>query len=476
MKFLKKSLAVILAVLMISGTFTCFAAELNSDAVSEHYGQYKNYLLLGDSVASGYRDQVTDNDTAYNRANNETTYWRVPGSYGDVLANAIIEDGSMTAFAAPGFRTVEIRYMLEDDFAANCNDPYLFHPAQLYVYEDYGYLPGDERIRQAYKDAIKESDLITLGVGGNDWGAYLGWVVADLMEKENSADKYIQMIKDVLEKNDVDMGTIEKFVEIAHLAGVLPSLLTEIPKALEYGLGGFYENWDIMIQDIYDLNPDTTLMVVGMSDNGIKGKYFDYNGVEGENVESGEQDPAVKEATAKITELIMSIANKPMIEGAEKFGYTYVDVHGATYVDSHPDADGHAFIANKIIEALPDADIFNKFEDVTPGHKCYKEIEYVVKNSIMFGTSETMFSPDDNLTQGDFSKALNAISGNYEITDSADAVSRINFAIEMLMNAPKDGITGWINSIMLTIEIILGGFGEITRAQAAWYICKYIKL
>lgn len=47
-KILKNSLAVLLAVLMLSGSFTCFAAvELNQDAVNLHYGQYKNYVLLG---------------------------------------------------------------------------------------------------------------------------------------------------------------------------------------------------------------------------------------------------------------------------------------------------------------------------------------------------------------------------------------------------------------------------------------------
>lgn len=55
------------------------------------------------------------------------------------------------------------------------------------------------------------------------------------------------------------MTTIESVVEIAHLAGALPELLETIPAALEYGLSTFYRNWDIMIQDIYDLNPDVTL-------------------------------------------------------------------------------------------------------------------------------------------------------------------------------------------------------------------------
>ncbi len=476
MKLLKKTFAVLLSVLMLSSTFTCFAAELNNEAVNEHYGQYKNYLLLGDSVASGYRDEMSDNDKAFNKANNETTYWRVPGSYADVLANAIVENGSMTAFAGPGFRTIEIRYMLEDDFAATCDDEYLFHPAQLYVYEDYGYEPGDERIRQAYKDAVKEADLITLGVGGNDWGAYLGWVIADIMEKENVADKYVAMLKETLSKNDMGLGIIEQLVDVAHTAGVIPELLSAVPSELYYGLSSFYKNWDIMIQDIYDLNPDVTLMVMGMSDNSLKGSYFDYNGVEGEKIETEEQDPITAQATAKIIEFIMSVGNKPMIDGAEKFGYTYVDTTGATYVDSHPDADGHVFMANKIIEALPDADIFNKFEDATPTHKYYKAIEYVVKNGYMNGTDETTFSPDENLTKAQLSEILNVITGDYEITDSADKVSKISFAFSMLSNVPKSGIVSWVKSLALTIKLAFSGFGSLTRGEAAKYIMQYTTL
>ena len=177
--FLKASFAVVLVLAIISSTFTCFAAGLNQKAVKEHKGQFKKYVLLGDSVASGYRDVTCDGDDAYNKSYQETTYCRVPGSYADVLTKAIIEDNTMTAFAAPGFRTIEIRYMLEDDFDEA--DEYMFHPAQLNTVGD----AGSEEFRAAYKKAIAEADLITLGVGGNDWGAYLGWVISDIFEKEN---------------------------------------------------------------------------------------------------------------------------------------------------------------------------------------------------------------------------------------------------------------------------------------------------
>lgn len=475
---MKKTLRIILTTILVfalcAGFMPCFAADLNTEAVNLHKGQYKNYLLLGDSVASGYRDQITDNDREFNRANQETVYYRVPGSYADVLANAIVEDGSMTAFAAPGFRTIEIRYMLEDDFTEV--DDYLFHPSQL---DAVGYA-GSEEFRTAYKNSIAEADLITLGVGGNDWGAYLTWVVADILEKKNVADEYIEMLKDVVDTSSMDMSTIESIVEIAHLAGALPELLEKIPSALEYGLSNFYKNWNIMIQDIYDLNPDVTLMVVGMSDNGVKGKYFDYEGVVGEPVggASAGDDSAV--VSGAIVGLIMEVANKPMIDGAKKFGYTYVDTAGTTYVDSHPDADGHVYIANKIIEALPHPDFSNRFDDVKPGYKYYNDIEYVLMNGMMSETTEATFSPDEPLTTGQLNQAFNIINGTEEPTEDNSDVSVIKLVFAFITNSGKNGFKGIINSISLTIKILsehsFNPLSTVTRAEAASYFRTFAEL
>lgn len=357
--FMKKSLAISLVIAIIAlSVLPSFAAELNQDAVNEHRGQFKKYVLLGDSVASGYRDVMSDEDDAYNKAYQETTYCRVPGSYADVLTKAIIEDNTMTAFAGPGFRTIEIRYMLEDDF--NETDEYMFHPAQLNSVGD----AGSEEYRKAYQKAIAEADLITLGVGGNDWGAYLGWVISDVFEKENVADKYMAKLQEIIANCSFDAEMVEDLVELAHVAGALPELVATLPQALSYGLGNFYKNWDIMIQDIYDLNPDVTLMVIGMSDNSLKGKYFGYNGEEGKPINAENTEPSAVATT--IVEFIMSVGNGPMIESEEKFGYTYVDTAGTTYVESHPDADGHIHIANKIIEALPSVKAPSGDSDVTP--------------------------------------------------------------------------------------------------------------
>ena len=468
-KIFRTSIAFILIITIISSAFGFLAKDLNQDAVSVHKGQYKNYLLLGDSVASGYRDVMSDNDDAYNKMYQETTYCRVPGSYADVLANAIIEDKSMTAFAAPGFRTIEVRYMLEDDFAEA--DEYLFHPAQLNAV---GYA-GSEEFRTAYKKAIADADLISLGIGGNDWGAYIGWVIADVFEKENVADKYVVMLEEYLTENAVDLSNIEDLLEIAHIAGALPEVAKVLPEALEYGLGTFYKNWDIMIQDIYDLNPDVTLMVVGMSDNSLKGKNYDYNGVVGEPVNGGEEtDETTAAITSTIVEFVLAVGNGPMIEGAKKFGYIYVDTAGTTYVDSHPDADGHIHIANRIIESLPNPDFYDKFDDVEFGDRCYSAVEYVVSNNIMSPTSSTTFSPDSILTKGELNQAMNVINGTDNSVIDTEEVNVKTFAQTIIKSSTEKGFIKLIQSVVFSFNMIkdysFDMSAPITRGEAAIYL------
>ncbi len=468
-KIVRNFIAIVLALVMVSSTFVCFAEGLNEEAVNEHYGQYKNYVLLGDSVASGYRDVVSDNDDNYNKTYGETAYFRVPGSYADVLANAIIEDKSMTAFAGPGFRTIEIRYMLEDDFDEA--DDYMFHPAQMDTVGD----AGSEEYRTAYKKAVKEADLITLGVGGNDWGAYLGWVIADVFEEENVADKYKRELVDILESMEMGTEMVEDLVELAHVAGAIPALATTIPAALSYGLGKFYSNWDIMIQDIYDLNPDVTLMVLGMSDNGLKGNYFDYDGVAGGpvNAEQTEQNKLV----TTIVDFIMGVGNRPMIEGAKKFGYTYVDTAGTTYVESHPDAAGHVYIANKIIEALPDRDIYETVNDVKPGYKYYNDVEYVLKNGIMTADSTGNFNPDAPMTKGQLNGAFNKINGTDNATDGTENANTTDFALQVLKGASQKGFIGMIKCVVLAYQIISENFdNDITRGEAANYLRRFCQI
>ena len=477
MKIMKKTIAIILALLMLSGSFACFAVELNQEAVNKHYGQYENYLLLGDSVASGYRDVVTDRDQQFNKEHYESAYERIPGSYGDIIANSIIEDKSMTPFAGPGYRTIEMRYMLEDDFAETCEDEYLFYCANINVK---GYA-GSEEYRKAYKEAVANADLITLGVGGNDWGQYILWVITETLQQSGSFDEIYEGVLKLMDGVELNMDTVKKVLNVvSENSDAIAAVLAAIPGALEYGLTTFYQNWDIVIEDIYAYNPDVTLVVVGMSDNGVKGNYFDYDGVEGGPVTGsliGGADSGA--ASAAIVEAIMAVANKPMIDGAEKFGYTYIDTKGTTYVESHPDAAGHAYIANKIIEALPDPVVADQFSDMKPGNKYFATAEYCVANGIMSGLTDTTFGADEAITVGQLNAAINAIAGTKNATGSTSKATMLEFAIAMLTGGAKKGFTGFFKGAGLMIEILYTyGYkvkANISRGQASIYFAELAK-
>ncbi|MBO7319860.1 MAG: S-layer homology domain-containing protein, partial [Clostridia bacterium] len=224
------------------------------------------------------------------------------------------------------------------------------------------------------------------------------------------------------------------------------------------------------------LNPDVTLMVVGMSDNSIKGKYYDYPeaGVVGEEITTDEETDETKAAITKfVIDFIMGVGNKPMIDGAEKFGYKYVDIDGASYVDSHPDAAGHVFIANKIIEALPNREISTKYEDIA-AHKYYDAIEYVLLNGIMEPVTETTFAPDGALKTNELRNALNVIKGEEGKSDSTKSVTAIKLALEILGCSADKGFEGFFKTFALALKVIsdcnfnVGSL--ITRAQAADYL------
>lgn len=472
---IRKALAIILTLVMLSGTFVSLAAvELNQEAADKHYGQYENYLLLGDSVASGYRDVVTDRDQQFNTENYESTYYRVPGSYADIITSSIIESNEMISFAGPGYRTIEIRYMLEDEYAATCEDEYLFYCSNVNVH---GYA-GAEHFRQGYKEAVKNADLITLGVGGNDWGQYILWVITETLQQSGSFDELYDAVLKLIDGVEFNMDTVKKALDIVSKnADAIAAVLAAIPDALEYGLTTFYANWDIMIQDIYNYNPDVTLVVVGMSDNGVKGNYFDYDGVAGGPVTGsliGGADSGA--ASAAIVEAIMAVANKPMIDGAKKFGYTYVDTKGTTYVESHPDAAGHAYIANKILEALPDPVIEDQFSDMKPGNKYFATAEYCVANGIMTGLTDTIFGADEAITSGQLNAAINAIAGTKNSTESTSKATMLEFAVAMLTGGAKKGFVGFFKGAGLMIEILYTyGYNvkaNISRGQASIYFCE----
>ncbi len=384
-KTLRRVLAVILTLTILSGMAVCFAAEKEKE-----YFDYGTYVLLGDSVASGY------NDVEYVFSE----FTRVENSYSDFVADDLGVE--LIPLACPGFRTLELRHLLEDNFPVE--DGYLFHGSHT---------PNEEieALAPYFRESISKAGLITLGIGGNDFGAYLGWVIADIMEEDGLLTDFVTKAKALLAEKGVENDALDEFLDLADTMGVLPNVIAALPEALNYGISSLFNNWDPMIEDIYALNPDVTLLVIGMFDTGVK----------------SEEDVANNEKALiklNIAQAIVDFANGPMIKGAEKYGYTFVDVTGTICDETHPTVEGHRFIADKILEALPDKNF--PYADVKHGETYYQAVAYMYENGIMEGTRANKFSPDGAFTRTQLAEALYAIEGKPEFDATSVKINDIN--------------------------------------------------
>ena len=447
--FMKKTTALLLTLVLLSGCFSCLA--LGSE---KEYLDYNSYVLLGDSVASGWSD-VEDR---------ETRFVRVEDSYGAYVADDLGLTDSYYPMACIGFRTVEMRYIFEEDFEA---DRFLYYSIDKELM--------DTVHAPAMRKAVAETDLITLNIGGNDWGSFLGWHVFEEMDKiEDKNEEFLKMAEDYLQVAGTDENTIDSIIDIAALCGALPQIVQVLPGALKTGLENFFINWNYMIEDIYALNPDVTLLVIGMFDTSLQD-----NG-------NGESDSILSEADGlklSVGQMIVDIANKPMIEGAKKYGYTFIDTKGTLCEKQHPSKNGHRFIADRILEALPDARF--PFTDVAVNSDSYKAIEYLHRNGIMDGISATEFAPEEALTAKVLSDALYNASGLEGFVNAEDEaeINRLTLATTLFRAANAQGFTlsRFVGSVSLMFNVILGAGpmkmgATVTRAEGAGILLDYINL
>ena len=445
-KLFKSTLAIVLVLTLLSSFSICFAAE-----TTKKYHDYGSYVLLGDSIACGWSDVEQIN----------TSFKDVEYSYGHKVADAL--GVTYHPMAGIAFRTTELRYIFEDDYEG---DQYLFYSVDK---DDV-----DRRIPEIRK-AVSEAGLVSLNVGGNDWGSYLGWTLFDLMdESEVKNEKFLTEARKYLEEAGTARDTVDNLIDIATVAGCIDQLVQVMPQALNRGITTYFTNWNIVIDDIYALNPDVTIVVVGMFDTAVQDPEIsdDSSSDEGFDI----QNAATK---IEVGQMIVDIANIPMKAGAEKYGYIYVEPVGTYCELQHPSRNGHTQIAEAILAALPDAGF--PYTDVDLNSEEYTAIEYMWLNNIIEGVTETEFAPNKALTKGDLENALAKLAGE-EATSTDDAKAKRIDVIKAVMNADEDAtFMTKLKAFAYAVSCFINNFkfnflSEITRAEAAVILYDYINL
>ncbi len=427
-KILRKGSAILLVLAMLISV--CAPCAFAAPAPSEkEFGTYKKYVLLGDSIASGHRDDKSV----------KSEFKKVKDSYAAYVADAL--GAKLYPLACPGFRTTELRYMVEGN---GKTDEYMFHNMHSLTPEEF------EVERYEMRKKIAEADLVTIGIGGNDFYTCLKWVVQDESAKDGVLAKFIKDRNQAEAEGEID-DSLEGFIEFANKTKALPVIAAKLPIVFTRGVQAIKDNWGPIVEAIYDLNPDVTLMAISMGDIAVK----------------NEADSARKEETAfkySFYTTVFEIINKVMREGAEKYGYTYVDTDGTIFDVTHPTTAGHRIIADKILDLLPNMSF--PYSDVSASNSSYKAIEKVYERGIISGSTKTTFNPDGVLTKAVLAQAL------YTIADKPAVNTETTFA-DVNSKSKSYKAVAWAHDNGILKADRNGNFnpnGEVTYNDLYWAV------
>lgn len=350
---MKKLIAVLMAALMLASLCSLSAFAKSSDAAAGT-GKVKTYKVVtsfGDSVAAGV--STSTYEAAHKTKEAKTNYFvRVPGTYVDRVATAV-RAKKVYPMAQPGMRSEELRMLLTDDYNGDGHETYVTTALNGFTTPGGKYKGKDpvkdyKKLRALYQKSVREADLITLGIGFNDvWFSILAAAV-----ELNETGKVSKTPELTLFKNAEKLGSMGKALEQAENAlNTVMKITPYIPIITEAGIEAkarYFVNYRAIVERIYSLNPDVTLVAIGYHDALVPGKQFDVTNILNYLVVLQPSFEAMNAYTMV----------RPTLYGT----YYYVDMHGTETVmnstktwDPHPTDAGHRFMAKRILEVLPKA-------------------------------------------------------------------------------------------------------------------------
>jgi len=358
---MKKTLSIVLCVVMLFAlTVPAFAAS------GKNYYDYENYMCVGDSIAAGCglaRDgkptNFDQNAEDYTKVySNDYIYLgydfaAAPNAYHSLVANEL--GANLLQCARSGLRAVELRYMLDGTY--NDYDKDRIWGNTYFDTDGNGFTTADLDALNAYvkySDKIKQADLISINVGSNDVFSFALNVVLRELTKDTS-DPVLNAIKEYLEKTGNIGAAFGKLIDAYQSMGKIADLATALTTTMNKAYMQFTVNYAAVIERIYEINPDITIVGVGV-----------YNPFDGfrlsadSNLDlSGIASPVVAAINAHIASYKLKYSNfcYADVVGTQTYPMSYDDHYFWEYfsLKVHPDIEGYQFMTKQILDALPEA-------------------------------------------------------------------------------------------------------------------------
>ena len=332
----------------------------------KNYYDYKNYMCVGDSIAAGCGlardgkptnfDQTVDDYTKV-YSNNYIylgyDFNAAPAAYHSLVANEL--GANLLQCARSALRAVEFRYFLDgtyNDYDESCIWGNIYYDSDGNGFA----LPDLDAVNAYvnYPEKIKQADLLSINVGSNDVFSFTLNVVLRELTKDTS-DPTLNAIKDFLDKTGNVGAAFGKLIDAYQSMGKTADLVRALTETMNKAYNQFTVNYEAIMKEVYKLNPDITVVGVGVYNP------FTYFRLSEDNQLdlSGIAAPIVTAINAHIASYKLKYDNfyYADVVGTETYPMNYDDRYFWEYftLKVHPTIEGHQFMAQQILEALPEA-------------------------------------------------------------------------------------------------------------------------
>ena len=341
------TLAMVLSVVSVSA----FAAQ--NDTVKKCKKTYDVYTCIGDSIAAGYgmTGEPDSLQTQFTLTHGE----EVPNTYPLLLKEAV-HAKKLNQTARDAYTIENYLRFLDDDYEHELNHPSNYYERFL---NDCNYFqpevskPGDFAYQKAHvRNEVKEADLITINLGNNDiaTNALFSAIYKVIYYTFGcSAQAAFSMAENDFQKAD-SLDDLVKMVGRGDEDLTYKTIMDEV----DVNLAMYKRNYDRLIRAIKKINPDVDIYTIGMYDT------FRQADPQGSWIQKTCSDASVKVCN----EVGDYLKNGSSVLGQYTFvDDTYTECHPSApmttpnfwvhyLVHCHPDANGHRYIANQVIDAI----------------------------------------------------------------------------------------------------------------------------
>ena len=456
---LQKRLAFLLALVM-AAALLCVPSFAADTAAPNEYG-IRNYVALGDSIATGLNDNNGTNQDAYGSWEvgyttqlaarlgllEDADHYRPDGYSMEYYTSP--NDGSFHSWAFPAMRTREILHQVDASYNYEMDD-------FAYLWLDNGELNerlGD--VNSMIRSDVAKADLITLNIGSNDvLLSQLRITAWELDDPDNGLSS--GMIVDLM-KSKLGFGSApnlpEGVDENALVAKFIPRFLANVMK----GYAEFTANMPKILKALRAQNPNAQIVVLGI----FNPLHYSLSLTDGK----------LPISLGEMLDGVMSPMNAALAADCAFYRCTYVDVVDVkTDGSMHPDNGGYLDIVDRIVVKLKPAKVQTAFTDTQKLSEEFKTaINWAVDAGITNGTSETTFSPNETCTRGQIVTFLWRMAGEPEPTAPAafEDVAAGSYCDKAVAWAAENGITNGTSDTKFSPE------AKCTRAQIVTFLYRY---